>query len=299
MNNGTKGFLLAFIGAACFGLAAPLAKMIYRYDVTPAFLLAVRFAIAGLLLIAVVWYNRRRVCFRLAGDQWLWLVLLSCCIFGGTLCYFTALQTLPVSLGVLILYLYPILVNIAAYFLYREPISTLQKLALLAAFSGLALMLTWNDLVPDPKGLVLAFAAAFLNCGYVLLLAHPRLKTVNTALMTSFVDLFCSVLFFCYCGITGGICFLLPGAAWVYLFLLALLPTAVGVLFWTNGVRLAGAGKASIIGVFEPLEGVLLGVLFFRESMSILQLLGAVLILSSIALLNRTGKKKMIKPLRG
>ncbi|MEG2212477.1 MAG: EamA family transporter, partial [Clostridiales bacterium] len=64
------------------------------------------------------------------------------------------------------------------------------------------------------------------------------------------------------------------------------------VLCWTRGVRMIGAAKASIIGVFEPLEGVLIGCIFLAEGMNGLQLLGAVLIASAIVLINKAGQQE-------
>jgi drug/metabolite transporter (DMT)-like permease len=55
-------------------------------------------------------------------------------------------------------------------------------------------------------------------------------------------------------------------------------------LFYT-GVKLVGAGTASLLGVGEPLAGVMLAYAVLGESLSALQLLGGLLIVGAVALL--------------
>jgi drug/metabolite transporter (DMT)-like permease len=56
-------------------------------------------------------------------------------------------------------------------------------------------------------------------------------------------------------------------------------------LFYT-GVKLVGAGAASLLGVGEPLAGVLLAYAVLGESLSALQLLGGALIVGAVMLLS-------------
>ncbi|MEG1537003.1 MAG: DMT family transporter, partial [Clostridiales bacterium] len=136
------------------------------------------------------------------------------------------------------------------------------------------------------------FVSGLSSCVYVLLLERPRIQGLPVVLMTAVVNSFSSLSFWVYCAVAGQVEFALPGMAWLYLALLALFPTSLGVLCWTRGVRMIGAAKASIIGVFEPLEGVLIGCIFLAEGMNGLQLLGAVLIASAIVLINKAGQQE-------
>ncbi|MEG2212476.1 MAG: DMT family transporter, partial [Clostridiales bacterium] len=223
MNQTTKGIGIALIGSACFGLAGPLAKMIYAYGVTPSFMLAVRFGIAAIVLWLYVAVNRQKIDFHMDRHQLLLLFFLGAiCNVVGTATYFVALETVPVSLGIMIFYTYPFVVNLLTVMIYHHKIALLQKLALAAAFGGLLLMLSLGNKAPSLPGVLLCFVSGLSSCVYVLLLERPRIQGLPVVLMTAVVNSFSSLSFWVYCAVAGQVEFALPGMAWLYLALLAL-----------------------------------------------------------------------------
>ena len=76
-----------------------------------------------------------------------------------------------------------------------------------------------------------------------------------------------------------------PGAlpttlsGWCCAFALALTVNVGAVVLFQQGTFLVGGERASILSTFEPITGVLLGVLVFRETVGARTLLGTCLVL--------------------
>lgn len=69
------------------------------------------------------------------------------------------------------------------------------------------------------------------------------------------------------------------GASNIDSHLVGLIPTALSLVLYFNGIRLIRAQNASIIGLLEPLSAVVLSFLILHESMSVTTLLGGGFIL--------------------
>lgn len=56
-----KGTLMTLITAAGFGAAAPVAKILYTYEITPAFMLSTRFLLASIFLWGYILKERKSI----------------------------------------------------------------------------------------------------------------------------------------------------------------------------------------------------------------------------------------------
>jgi drug/metabolite transporter (DMT)-like permease len=82
-----------------------------------------------------------------------------------------------------------------------------------------------------------------------------------------------------------GIDLSLSAEAWAAALGAVLVSTVIAISLFYTGVKLVGAGTASLLGVGEPLAGVMLAYAVLGESLSALQLLGGLLIVGAVALL--------------
>jgi DME family drug/metabolite transporter len=73
--------------------------------------------------------------------------------------------------------------------------------------------------------------------------------------------------------------------AWPWLLYLGVGPTAAAYVLFTAGLRRVPATAAGIVSLLEPLTAAVLGVVAFGESLGTVGLIGALLLLVSLALL--------------
>jgi Predicted permease, DMT superfamily len=292
MNKEVKGMLITLLAAASFGAVAPIAKFIYQYEITPNFMLALRFLIASLFLWGYIFINRKKINYKLEKEQMIIMLIIGAVVyFLTTIFYFNAIKFIPVSLHVMIFYSYPFMVNIFSFFVLKEKISKNQSMAMIIAFAGLLLTVSISSSGLSIIGITLSLLAAIFNGSYILLLGVIKINRIDSVVTAAYTNLFSSISFFIYCGIRGELYVDMPSNGWIAIVFIALVCTAIAIIALSKGIRMIGASKASIISTFEPLEGVILSFIFLGESMSIRQIIGIVLILLAIIMINSSDKK--------
>ncbi|WP_088992513.1 DMT family transporter [Micromonospora echinaurantiaca] len=293
------GAALCLLSAACFGAMAIFGKLAYQAGVSPGTLLLVRFSLAAALLgmVLLVRHDLRREAPGPPGEPAdrpaaARRRLLATAVGLGAVGYatqaslfFSALQLMDASLLSLILYTYPVLVTVAAVLLGRDRLTPGRGAALVAASCGTLLVLLGAGGVSfHPLGALLAFGAAITYTGYILVadtVVHRLPPVVLSALVMSGAagTLGARAL------LTGGVDldFRLPG--WFWLACIAVVSTVLAMLTFFAGLKRTGPSTAAILSTFEPVVTTGLAALTLGESLSAVQLVGGVLVLSSVAVL--------------
>lgn len=290
MNTKLKGVVMTLIAAAGFGAAAPVAKSIYQYGLTPSFMLALRFFTASLFLWGYIFISGKKVNYRIEKRQLgIMFVIGAVVYFLTTTFYFNAIKFIPISLHVMIFYSYPFMVNIFSFLIFKEKISKKQALAMVIAFTGLTMTVSISSVGLNFTGVALSLMAALCNASYIILLGIKSIRGVDSVVTAAYTNLFSSISFFAYCAVMGQINMDIPVNGWAGIVFIALISTAIAIIALSKGIRMVGASKASIISTFEPLEGVILSVIFFGESMNTAQIMGMVLVIGAIIMINSSG----------
>ena len=134
------GAIYCLLSAAAFGAMAIFGKLAYDEGVTVGDLLLVRFGVAAVVMLAIVWWRggfgalpRRTAAAAFAMG--------AVGYAAQSASYFAALDRIDASLLTLLLYLYPVLVMAGAVALKRESWSRRRLAALGLALSGILLVL--------------------------------------------------------------------------------------------------------------------------------------------------------------
>lgn len=280
-----QGILLCAIAAVGFGSMGVLAKLAYGAGASVLTLLSVRFAIGAALLWAIAAHRGvARITQPRAALGALALGLLLYSAESGL--YSTALVHIDASLAELLMFTYPAIVVLAAIALRREPPSARRIGAVAIATSGVVLVLLGGSTgAIDPLGAGLALGAALLYAGYVLSAGalggrmHPL----------TFAALVCTgaAISFTLAGTASGSLQVgsLAGEAWLWIGLIAVFSTAVGMSAFVAGVERLGASRASIMSALDPLVAAAAGAAVFAERLGPVQLVGGLLVVSAVVVL--------------
>jgi drug/metabolite transporter (DMT)-like permease len=266
--------------AIAFGTLSIFAKLAYNAGLGTEQLLAFRFVLAAIgmwvLSLAVgqnpIRLNRRQVA-SLVG-------LGGICYTAQALTYFFALRTLPVSLCVLIVYIYPSLVVIAGWLFLRRRISGWHVAALVASFAGVILLVGGAQFKVG-IGLVFAFAAPLMYTTFILIsegvmeglppVAASAVMMSATAVVLSVVALFAGQ-------------FTLPATpgSWAISVGIAVVPTMIAISLFLAGLPRVGAARASLISTLELVVTVSLAIVLLGDRFTVLEAAGAVLVLGAV-----------------
>jgi drug/metabolite transporter (DMT)-like permease len=151
------GTLLALSASATFGAIPILAKLAYSAGISVTQLQVTRFVTItmGLAAIALLVVRTAR---RVTLARMVALTVFGCFVYGPqSLLFFTALKTLPASFVELVFYIYPGLVVLGAWLVYRRPL-TLKRGTAVAMCTGGAALVVGLSSVPFQTGVVLAVA---------------------------------------------------------------------------------------------------------------------------------------------
>jgi len=287
MSARRTGFALCIGSAAAFGALPIFGKVAFDHDVDVVTFLFIRFAIASVVLWALVALRSQSA----RGRQRRHIV--SALVMGAagygiqSTMYFLALERIDASLSALLLYAYPAMVTAAAIVLGREQATRWLLGALVVATVGTLLLLgdgLGGD--ADTVGVLLGFASAVGYTGYILA-GDTLVASLPPLVLSALVTAGGASAFGIYGVTTGSLHFDLDATAYLAVLGAAIIGTVVSVGTLLAGIERIGASMASVLSTVEPATTVLLAVLLLDERASALQLLGGALLIVAIVLCQR------------
>lgn len=292
-QRGGAGLGLALASAAAFGTSGTFAASLLAAGWTPGAAVTVRVLLAALVLtVPALLLLRGRLGELRRGSRTITVYGLVA-VAGCQLAYFNAVQTLSVAVALLLEYSGALLVVAWLWLRHGQRPRRLTLAGGAVAVAGLVLVLdVLGDAALDPVGVVWGLLAAVGLAVYFVLSA--RAEEPLPPLVVAWGGL-----------ATGGVALVLAGAAgvlemraprsdvqlldsavpWLVPVLgLALVAAAFAYVAGIFGARLLGAKVASFVGLTEVLFAVLFAWLLLGQSLSPVQLLGALAVLAGIAL---------------
>lgn len=299
-DHRAAGLATALASAAAFGMSGPFIKPLLEAGWSPGAAVAVRAGTGGLALLPVAvaaLRNRSGAAASPADRRSAWRTALAfgvVAVAAMQLCFFSAVERLPVGVALLIEYLGPVLLVawIWSTTRRRPPAVTLTGAAVATGGLFLVLDLTGaSDL--DPVGVAWALGAAVCLACYFAFSAKgggdglPALAFTDIGLLVGAVTI---VLV----GLTG----LIPMTAtttdvelfgatvpwWAPMAFVAVVSTAFAYASGVRAAGLLGARLASFVGLVEVVFAVLVSWVLLDEVPTAIQALGGALIVAGVIL---------------
>ena len=271
---------MVLASAAAFGTLSIFAKLAYRAGLGTEQLLAFRFVLAAIGMLVIAFAVGQNP-FRLTRRQAASLIALGGVVYTAqALTYFIALRSLPVSLCVLIVYIYPSLVVIAGWLFLRRRVSTWHVIALIASFIGVALLVGGAQLQVN-SGLIFAFAAPLIYTTFILV--SERVMTSVPPVAASAVMMSATGVVLCVVALLSGQ-LLLPATpqSWGISVGIAVVPTMIAISLFLAGLPRVGAARAALISTLELVVTVSLAIVLLGDRFTLLEAVGGVLVLSAV-----------------
>lgn len=284
MKKQRLGFMLMLLAALGFGFAVILMRMMTQSMSLPTYQIGIwRFVIAGPLIWLLNLLRKEKA--DLPRKRQFWLIGLGLVFAMSGYSALFALDRIPSSLYIIILYIYPSLIVIYSI-IRNRPVPSLFWLGLPMSFIGLVITVyqPGQNLVIDLVGLLMTFLNAISMMVYILL-SEEVFRGVNDRLSgTSWVITGAMLVSLSMIPIFG---LNLPnsGVEWILLLTYGLFGTLMPVLSMNVGLQLIGAARGSVIITFQPVITVLLAILFLNEALSLQQWIGGMLVVTAVILM--------------
>jgi drug/metabolite transporter (DMT)-like permease len=275
------GVVLAILAAPAFGTGAIFGKVAYASGGTPLAVLLGRFAIAAAVMVLIV---QLRGATWPRGRQFLTLFLVGVFAYGGmALSFFHALEHASAGLTGLLLYFHPALIAVGAVLLGWERFDPVKFGAVAIAVIGCAL--TAGAGGGTPLGIALGISAAVFLALYVLA-ASRLLRHVDMYAATAVFLLGCTFTMAVLSGIFGAT-FPSEPRVWMAIAGLGLVSSMIPTLLMFAALKRLPPSDTTTIMTIEPVFTMIAGVVLLGESVHLLQIVGAALIVVSIVILAR------------
>lgn len=277
-SRGLIGNTLALTSAIAFAVSNASASVAFYGGSNPPTLAATRFILPTVVL--VVWLRFRGNSLWLSSrDGWI-AVGLGAITAAYSWALLGAIGTIPLSLAILIFYLFPLVAAVIVGVRGWETISWTTIASIFVALIGLALALDLRVGNHDTLGIALAFSAS-IGLGTVVAVSGQVLRTGNSRRVTLYMAGVSATLLIALCALRGD--FALPATATGWLgFSGAAILYAFAIIAFFMAVSIIGPMRTSLLCYAEPVASAGLGVMALGEVLTLVQVVGIALVVGSL-----------------
>ena len=279
---------LALIGAMCiFGTIG----IVRKYIPLPSSIIALARALIGMLfLVLVACISRRKPDLKAIRKHFVPLLLSGFLLGFNWILLFEAYNYTTVATATLCYYMAPMLVILVSPLLFKERLSGIKLLCVLAAFIGVILvsgvLQTGFSGMAEIKGILFGLAAAVFYACVVLL--NKRLSSLTAYDKTIMQLGLAGLILIPYCLVTEDISALaIDGSGIVLLIVAGIVHTGIAYALYFGSMKQLKAQTVALYSYIDPVLAILLSALLLKETMTVASGIGAVLILSAAFISDR------------
>ena len=273
MNN--KAFFKYIFALLLFGSNGIVASFI---DLSSQNIVLLRTLIGSFLLIALFFISGGKLTFYKDKRQSIFLAISGIAMGTSWMFLYEAYARIGVSIASLLYYCGPVIVMALSPLLFKERLTANKILGFLAVVVGVVLI---NGNAFDGKGDLFGIACGLLSAVMYafMVIRNKKVKDIigleNSTLQLTIA--FGTVAVFV--GLKQGYAMQITPASILPILILGLLNTGIGCYFYFSSIGKLKVQTVAICGYLEPLSAVLFSVVFLRETMLPLQIIGAILII--------------------
>jgi drug/metabolite transporter (DMT)-like permease len=284
------GIFYAMLSSAAFGFMPIFAKVAHNSGITTLTILSLRFLIAAIILLSYFLFTKRN--FKVNRKQFTILALVGALGYTSTgLTLFFSYNYIPVGLATTMHFIYPAIVMIFNYFIYKESFTKYKLLALILSLIGVYILIGIKSGGINLTGALLAITSGFTYTGCVMGMNHPEAKKVENTVSVFYFSVFAGLSLLGFALINNSFYFTFTLNSVVSVLGLSLVSTIISIALFIKALKIIGATSTSILGTFEPIVSIIMGIILFGEKLTPIILIGTLLILVSVILLARETKR--------
>lgn len=251
-----------------------------------AAVLVYRFAFAGLIMLVILMCQRKSLHLRF-GES-LRLMLLSVVYTGSAVFLIEGYRYLSSGIATVIMFSYPVWTALLMMIFRGEKASGTTFLAIALAVAGVCFLSGIENGAGNISvlGICLELLSGLSYAIYMVAYPTMNIRTIPTIKVNFYIFFFTMLLLMLYATFTsGGLAAIHTGGTLLNLFLLGLLPTVVSNITLILALKSIGSTLVAILGAFEPLTAMCIGIAVFGEPLTTSIAIGFVLILAAVVLL--------------
>lgn len=282
-KSSLKGFILVLLAATCWATLPIFSTIAYQAGSDPLTAAAWRSYIAAAIFL--IWFLCDGTIRKFRRKHLLYFLGMGIVSIGGTfILYMKAVEMLGTSMAAILNYTMPAFVILLNRLLFREKVTRIKRLSLLATFVGAALVVRAYDAGSlDGKWLgILVGLASGLTYSLTTVFGS-RLPEVDGRSRAGFLIMFSPAAFL---AVRPPWTLAAPSGSMLFAYLgLAVVGSVLAYILYMKGLDTGlDSGIASITATVEPAIATVLSILVFGDPLEWPQAVGILIVLAGISL---------------
>ncbi|MBD1262503.1 DMT family transporter [Maribacter polysiphoniae] len=286
-----SGIVFAIIGVVLFSAKAVLVKVAYTYEVDHLTLLLFRMVFALPFYLLIAFSKKPLHSKEINYKDYLWVVFFGFIgYYLASLFDFMGLQYIKAGLERIILFIYPTMVVVLSWLIFRKSISKIQIIAIIITYLGVILTF-WNE-EPMKDGSVilggiliffsaLTYASYLVGSGWLI----PKFGVMQFTSYAMIVSTVCIVLH--YSMVKGLQLSTYPKEVYYLGIAMAIFSTLIPSFLVSAAIKRLGAPTFSLFGSLGPVSTIILAFFFLDERITVLQIIGMLIVIGGVTLVSR------------
>lgn len=291
----TKGYVLAIIASITYGLNPLFAVPLYGMGMDVLSVLFYRYAFAVVVLGLFMKFNR--VSFSFSRRQIIPIIAAGFLFALSSYTLFESYRFMDVGIASTILYVTPFFVAIIMSTVFHEKLKPRLIICIVAALIGIGMIsIKYDSTIQNPLGIGLVILSSFVYSIYIILIKETSIRSMDSSALT----FYCLIigLFFFFSAMGFGINLTaIPSnlSAYANLLGLSVFPTIVSIVAMTIAIKIIGPVPTSVLEALEPVTALIIGGLMFGEKLTFINVLGIIIVISSVSIFILKGKVKNVR----
>lgn len=269
-----KAFVKYLCALLLFGLNGIVASRIALSSYEIVFL---RTMIGSVLLIVLFFINRNKFTFRKHPRDFLYILLSGFAMGASWMLLYEAYKQIGVSLASLLYYCGPVIVMILSPVIFKEKLTLPKLLGFFIVIMGIIFVNGNIGKGNNIRGLCCGGLSAVM---YFFMVTLNKQSRCIAGMENALIQLVASFLFVAvFVGINEHFVFMVPAGDWKWILLLGAVNTGIGCYLYFSSISKLPVQTVAIFGYLELLSAVIFAAFILGERMTMIQLIGAVLII--------------------
>ncbi|NMH89400.1 DMT family transporter [Flavivirga algicola] len=285
------GIFLGIFGIVLFSSKAVMVKLAYQYDVDAISILLIRMLFSFPFYIVIAYlYRHQNSEVAIKNKDYVWVV------FFGFIGYYLAsyfdfvgLTYIKASLERIILFLYPTIVLLLNKIFLKKPITKVQAGAIALTYLGIVIAF-WDEVAISGQDTYLGgvfillsaitYASYLVGSGWLI----PKFGVMKFTAYAMIVSCIC--VFVHYSVISEVDIFSFSWEVYFLGFLIAVFATVIPSFLVSASIKMISSSNFAIVAGIGPISTIVLAAIFLNETLTLLQLFGALAVIIGIFLVS-------------
>lgn len=289
--NKIKGILYVSLAAILFGVTPLFASESYKLGNNGLNMVLLRNTLVIPILFGII--SIKKISFKINSADIKNLIIIT--IFGSattTMLLYSSYKYISVGIATAFHFIYPVIVSIFLTIFFKNNMSKLKVLSLIVSVIGVFSFIEIGG-QNEPVGYLMAILSGFTYAFYLTFMEKSKLVKYNPLVISFWIACITSaILIIMNIKLNFIVLQFENNITWVYIILVSLLTSFVGLVLFITGIKNIGAGFSSVLTLLEPFTSIVVGIVFQNDKLTIFKLIGFMLIVSSILLTTYDNKTR-------